>query len=369
MSDVYGLIWRRDDLTPTQKLVLLAVARFSTLEGVCYAFRRSIAKATGLHPKTVQATMQDLAAPPFELVQITERTGADGRQSSNLVRLTISGVLDSTVAGVEVGPMESTAPHAEPRTPHKGKQDAPCGAQDSTSKDRGNSNDSELESQSATADAVDPVHLAFTEWNLNAINLGLPEATKLTETRRKKLAKRLEESGPDGWRVALGKVANSRFLRGLAPGRDGAAPFKATLDFLLQPSSFQKVIEGAYGEDAPRPAKAQDSDLLNRLRHDPLFALKLVQRWDQDAASWPDWAGPAPGQDGCQAHPDALAPMAERIAMRTQRAPQPFPKEGAARIARMRAEPYRQQGEAVEAALAKARGQGAPPTDDSDMLV
>lgn len=88
-------------------------------------------------------------------------------------------------------------------------------------------------------------------WNAVADRCGLPKAKQLTDTRRRQLRARLKAHGEPGLRQAVEAVERSAFCRGLRTARDGRA-FKASFDFVLQESSFQKLIEGAYGDDAPR---------------------------------------------------------------------------------------------------------------------
>jgi hypothetical protein len=92
---------------------------------------------------------------------------------------------------------------------------------------------------------IDEVRQAFDLYNEAAREHGWSVAEKLTDDRRKKLKARLRSSkGLVGWMQALKQVTESDFLMGRRPGRDG--PFKMHLDFLLQSSSFQRLIEGRY---------------------------------------------------------------------------------------------------------------------------
>lgn len=88
-----------------------------------------------------------------------------------------------------------------------------------------------------------PVTQAFEHYNIAARALGLPLAQKLTRERRRKLRARLAEHGLEGWDRALIEIEKSSFLRG-----QSKTGWRATLDFLLQPSSFNKVVEGGYGD-------------------------------------------------------------------------------------------------------------------------
>lgn len=83
---------------------------------------------------------------------------------------------------------------------------------------------------------------AFEAYNATALRCGLPQAAKLTPQRSRKLRARLKEFGPDGWQQALANLEKSAFLTG-----QNDTGWRANLDFLLQPSSFAKLHDGAYG--------------------------------------------------------------------------------------------------------------------------
>ena len=89
-----------------------------------------------------------------------------------------------------------------------------------------------------------PVQKAFDNYNIAAAEYGLPLAEKLTEDRKRHLRARLKEHGLEGWNRALVAVEGQPFLTG---ANDRA--WRATLDFFLQPSSLNKVLEGSYGEE------------------------------------------------------------------------------------------------------------------------
>lgn len=96
---------------------------------------------------------------------------------------------------------------------------------------------------------------AFQAWNETALRCALPQAAKLTPDRQRKIAARLRDYGLDGWRQALAHIEQSAFLTG-----QNDRGFRANLEFVCQPSSFAKLIDGAYGNgrhaDAKPPAKS-----------------------------------------------------------------------------------------------------------------
>jgi uncharacterized protein YdaU (DUF1376 family) len=104
-------------------------------------------------------------------------------------------------------------------------------------------------SEKVVSEPVAPEILrAFDAWNTLAGELGLPSAHKLTKARKAAIGARLRENdGIDGWTKALTEVRESPFLR-------GEKGFHASIDFLCQPSTFQKTLEGNY---RPKPQRGQ----------------------------------------------------------------------------------------------------------------
>lgn len=95
----------------------------------------------------------------------------------------------------------------------------------------------------------DPVDIAFANYNAMASSSTppLPVAQSFNATRRRSLALRLAECGGlDGWGVALGKVAASKFCHG-----QNDRGWIVGLDFMLQQKSFTKLMEGAYDDRKP----------------------------------------------------------------------------------------------------------------------
>lgn len=78
-------------------------------------------------------------------------------------------------------------------------------------------------------------------WNAMAERCGLPPIRKLTAERARKLAGRLRTTSVEDWTEAIGAIERSSFLRG-----ENDRGWRANFDFLLQPASFTKLIEGSY---------------------------------------------------------------------------------------------------------------------------
>lgn len=102
---------------------------------------------------------------------------------------------------------------------------------------------------------------AFELYNVTAEKAGLPKCQVLSQKRKSHLKLRLKECGGiDGWKVALEKVAGSSFLTG-----GGPKGWRASFDFLMQESSFIKLMEGTY-DDRKSTSKPKTS------AHDALAA-------------------------------------------------------------------------------------------------
>lgn len=137
---------------------------------------------------------------------------------------------------------------------------AKIGRDDDTQRgdDRQDREDSSAKASGPPATPAD----AFTAYNLAAKENDWGIAERLTEARRKKLQARLKENGWAVWLAALERVTKSEFLMGRCTPTSGRKRFKMDLDFLLQASSFQKLIEGKYdggpGTDGGNGRRTED---------------------------------------------------------------------------------------------------------------
>lgn len=85
---------------------------------------------------------------------------------------------------------------------------------------------------------------AVAEWNELAGDTGLPAVKALNAQRRRSLTHRLRELGHrEAWTDALMLVARSPFCCG-----ENDRGWRANFDFVLQPSSMAKLLEGNYGK-------------------------------------------------------------------------------------------------------------------------
>lgn len=103
---------------------------------------------------------------------------------------------------------------------------------------------------------------AFELYNQTATKVGIPAARTLTPQRKKAIMARMREHGGlDAWKIALGNIERSAFLQG-----KNDRNWVATLDFLIQASSFTKVVEGTYGNGAHAEKATTKTSQVDRMR-------------------------------------------------------------------------------------------------------
>lgn len=88
---------------------------------------------------------------------------------------------------------------------------------------------------------TDPVQPIVDRWNDMAGRTGLSRIAKLTTERRRRVQARLAEHSTEDFTEAIAAVERSSFCRG-----DNTKGWRADFDFILQPTSFNRLIEGSY---------------------------------------------------------------------------------------------------------------------------
>jgi hypothetical protein len=141
--------------------------------------------------------------------------------------------------------------------------------------------------EEAQPEPPDEVQVAFDRWNETAGACGLPKAKLLDAGRRRAIRRRLDQGGLETWDKALRAVARSPHCRG-----ENDRQWRADLDFVCQPKSWRRLLEGTYGDGAPDaggPAEWTDAHWTAALRI-----------W-RETGEWSPEVGPPPGQPGCRA--------------------------------------------------------------------
>lgn len=126
-------------------------------------------------------------------------------------------------------------PEPEPELEKKGEADA-------SPKENDDEEKSKTGAIRVPKPALPGMDLIPPTWNEIARKAGLTQVTKMTEERTKRLRARTEEHGADVILAAIKTVPDSEFLL----GKIGKGAWKANFDWLLQPESCLKLIEGFY---------------------------------------------------------------------------------------------------------------------------
>ena len=187
-----SMVWEMD-LSTFEKLVMLALADCANDDGECWPSIATICRKTGAGERTVQRSIKALVEAKF------------------LKRIMVTGKgnrywLDPRHSGTQTV--------IEPLEPSK-----------------------ETLRSCASGDARELVD----DWNAMAGELGLPVVAKLTEDRKRKIRSGLKRNSLDEWRAAFQALRRSQFCQG-----DNQRGWRADFDFLLQPKSFTRLIEGYY---------------------------------------------------------------------------------------------------------------------------
>lgn len=103
---------------------------------------------------------------------------------------------------------------------------------------------------------------AFEAYNELAKDIGIPLARAFTDRRYKHMRARFQEisdakeNPKEIWELALKYLEESAFCRGA-----NERGWKADLDFILQPSSFWRLVEGRYsnGHNETQPPSGKSS--------------------------------------------------------------------------------------------------------------
>lgn len=211
-------VWERPDISSTQKLVLLALADWANDEGLCWPSLDKLCTKSSLGRRTIQMAIKDLCAAGLLVQEHVSGKGCRywikvGVQEMHGCRSRTGGVQEMHGGGA--GDAPNTLFNHQLTT----IDEAPSGEDAPVSPD----------------EIVD-------YWNAIAERHGLAKVFRLTSARRQRLQSRIKEfPDVDTWATAFENISKSDFLRG-----DNDRGWKANFDFLLQTSSFVKLIEGVY---------------------------------------------------------------------------------------------------------------------------
>lgn len=231
----------------TIKSVLLAVANYADEEGICWPSQEQLADDTELSRHSIMRALDQLEE--MGLLSRERRHRGDGSRSSDLIMLDLSSTQQ-----------RSTQQRSTQQQPKSQGATAEPIIEPSISR-----NSAQRVKRDSDEDA------AVRAWNVLADDLSLPKVQRMTETRRRRLAQRLKDCGGlDGWEVALAKIRGSPLCRG------EIGKWRADFDFVLQESSFVKLMEGKYDDRSPGRHEA-DGRVNSRSENERILADILAE--------------------------------------------------------------------------------------------
>jgi len=214
-----------DGLSSSEKFVLVKLADNANDEGECWPSLDYIARHTSLSRPTVVKVIKKLEE--IGVLEVTrEKLGKVNLPNRYRLRdgdtaLPVVKPLNHGGKATLLGGSKATLPEPSPLEP-------------SLNRKEGNGADAPLPSSDADK--------AFRNWNRVAEQAGLPIARTLTADRRKRLNARLADiGGLAEWNAALENLLDSEFCCG-----KNDRGWKADFDFLLQPKSLNRLLEGSY---------------------------------------------------------------------------------------------------------------------------
>lgn len=221
MSAVWEL-----DLPDSDKIVLLALADCANDEGHCWPSVASLVLKCSKSERTIQGSIKRLVDEGHLTRREVQGKGCNYTVHPNMKRICPRS--DSTPA--------ATAPPQRTTL-------TPAAAADKPSRTINS------EAKASSQRVVD-------HYNSAAKKHGWPQVRVLDSSRRQQLRLREKAVGEKGLIEAIDAMAASPFLRG--KGKEGG--WRPDFDFLLQPQSLRRLLEGFYGEDGPKPRELSAAD-------------------------------------------------------------------------------------------------------------
>ncbi len=222
--------WPLQGMSPAQKAVLISLADNANDDGVCWPSIATIGSRTCLSERAVRNALRWLEEAG--LLKSHQRFG----------RSTWYTITPAAYAPGIKCPPAPDAPSPRHEVPPTPAPDAPRTVKEPSIEPSPDGNRAPRSPSCPVQDIVDLFNRVLTP--------ALPAVVLVSEPRKKQLRARWNQSDVhqtlDFWTEYFASVAESDFLMGRAAGKFGAAPFRATFDWLIAPSNFVKVVEGNY---------------------------------------------------------------------------------------------------------------------------
>ena len=216
-------VWAREDLTSTQKLVLLALADWSNDEGLSWPSIDQLMKKSSLKKRAVQITIRSLEESGF--VRREEVTGKGNRY---WIILPVHQMHPCTTCIPPVHQMHPTPASNAPNTSeiHQLNTTLICASDDAPKQP------ALIEDEQALS-----INDVVEAWNDTADKLGKPKVQRLSDSRKQVIRQRIKQNTLDDFVTVFRNIERSEFLRN----------WKGMgFDWVFKAGNFQKILEGNY---------------------------------------------------------------------------------------------------------------------------
>lgn len=244
---VKAMAWALEQQTenPVDKLILIALGNYADDADQCFPSRRTLARIAMCSLDTVDRAIKRLEAVGY--VRKEARQGARGLTSNAYTLVTDPSRNLRPLPETECD--EHLAADVRPPQPQNAATLAAPNAATLAAKAAATyepSLEPSLEPSTPIPPKGGPTPMdalrAFESYNALALRIGIPQASKLTPERQRRIIVRLRDYGLDGWDRALANIERSSFLTGT-----NDRGWRASLDWLLSPTKFAGVHDGGYG--------------------------------------------------------------------------------------------------------------------------
>lgn len=230
-------IWATKFPNATRKLIALSLADQATDEGICWPSVRSICERCGVGDSQVREHI--LALVTDGILEKTNRTGENGRQTSNLFRILVDHLPPLPAPRHPPTGTPAPLPPGQSAPPPSG-QSAPLKRKEEPKEGKGEAGLFDAPEQQRT---ISTSATMIEIWN--KVVPSLSKITRMSGERLKLAIARWKDLGSTAanWQSYCEKVESSDFLTGrVKKGRD----WTATFDWCIIPANFDKVREGRY---------------------------------------------------------------------------------------------------------------------------
>ncbi|MES2904527.1 MAG: hypothetical protein V4696_10115 [Pseudomonadota bacterium] len=238
-NHLISLAYKRDLRTSMRKAVLVLMADKASDDGSgIWAAKQTMADELCCSKQTVIDTIKGFVAEGI-VSERGQRKSPNGYTVEYHLNVAVVEALplvkchadkgSRKLTGQPAGPVKEIDPTSQPAGPEPSLNPSPSVVSNETTP------------PTAEIQKVKPEQV-IEAWNAMAETTGVHKA-RLTPDRRKKLATFIKRNPIEDITEAIWSVPRSPFLCG-----ENDRGWKAGIDFMLQPSSFTRMIEGTYGQ-------------------------------------------------------------------------------------------------------------------------